>query len=42
MKWTWADVQALPTEVYDDVIAWLAEADNDGEPVIDMDALDGG
>ena len=37
MKWAWRDVQALPSDVYDDLVRWLTE-DDSGEDVIDMDA----
>lgn len=40
--WRWEDVQALPVEVYQELVAWLQDqADRSGldedEPVIDMD-----
>jgi len=37
MKWTWQDVQDLPSDVYDDLVRWLVAQDGD-EDVIDMDA----
>lgn len=40
MKWRWQDVDSLPVDVYEALIAYLSE-DEDGE-VIDMDALTDG
>jgi hypothetical protein len=37
MKWRWQDVEALPADVYADLIEWLA--DESGDETIDMDAL---
>lgn len=41
MKWGWEDVQALPADVYRELVAWLVDEDQGDEDVIDMDALDG-
>jgi hypothetical protein len=37
MRWTWQDVQDLPSDVYDDLVRWLVQQDGDGEDVMDMD-----
>jgi hypothetical protein len=35
MKWTWQDVNDLPSDVYDDLVRWLVKQD-DGD-VMDLD-----
>jgi hypothetical protein len=38
MRWTWQDVDGLPSDVYHALGDWLAR-DEGREEVIDMDAL---
>lgn len=42
MKWSWAAVQALPAEVYTDLVEWLVDEASGDDEVIDMDALTDG
>lgn len=41
MRWSWWDVQTLPTEVYDEVVRFLMSEDHGGDQVIDWDESHG-
>ena len=36
MKWRWQDVQALPADVYRDLVEWLNEEASGGEETIEL------
>jgi hypothetical protein len=41
MRWSWEDVQALPVDIYDEVIRFLTSEDHGGDTVVDWDETHG-